>query len=73
MQISMAELAENLDKYVNLAQNEDIWISRDGQDVARLTSADTPKMKALKNFMKLKGILPADTDVDAIREERILK
>lgn len=71
MQISVEELAENAEKYVNLAKDNDIWISKNGRDIARLTGVETPKIRAAN---ALKGILAAqDVDLDKLRMERILK
>lgn len=71
MQISIEELAENTEKYVKLAEDVEVKISRNGQAVARLTGVETPKMKAAK---ALKGILAGkDVDLDKLRMERIVK
>lgn len=71
MQISIEELAENTEKYVKLAEDMEVKISRNGQEVARLTGIETPKMKAAR---ALKGILAGkDVDLDKLRMERIIK
>lgn len=73
MQVAMEDFVKDPEKYVNMAKDNDIMLSRNGQDVARLTNVETPRMKAVRNLLNLKGILPANTDADAIREERLLK
>lgn len=73
MQITMEDFVENPEKYVDMAKDSDIMISRNGKDVARLTSVETPRMRAVRELLNLKGVLPPDTDLDAIREERLLK
>ena len=71
MRISIEELAENTEKYVNLAENKEIKITRNGRNVARLTGIETPKMKAAK---ALKGILAGkDVELDKLKMERILE
>lgn len=69
MEISVAELSTNTDKYVDMAKDQDILIMKEGIPAAKLISTENPKLKALR---KLKGILPRDLDIDAIRMERIL-
>lgn len=73
MQITMEDFVENPEKYVDMAKDSDIMISRNGKDVARLTSVETPRMRAVRELLNLKGVLPPDTDLDAIREDRLLK
>lgn len=73
MQITVDELVENSDKYLNLIENQDIFITRDGQEIARLTKDLGHKRQALKALRNLKGIIPADVDLDAIRNERFQK
>lgn len=49
----------------------EVKISRNGQEVARLTGIETPKMKAAR---ALKGLLAGkDVDLDKLRMERIIK
>ncbi|EGK12681.1 type II toxin-antitoxin system Phd/YefM family antitoxin [Kroppenstedtia eburnea] len=69
MHVSATELKTNLGKYIELAATEDIIITRNGKDVALLTSVEGKKRDALKS---LRGIIK-DTDVtrDDIREERL--
>ena len=69
MEISISDLSTNADKYVDMAKDHDILIMKDGMPAAKLISTENPKLKALR---KLKGILPRDLDVDAVRMERIL-
>lgn len=73
MQVAMEDFVEHPEKYVDMAKDGDIMISRNCKDVARLTSAETPRMRAVRELLNLKCILPPDTDLDAIREERLLK
>lgn len=70
MKISVDDLARNADKYVKMAQDEDIVIIKDGRAAAKLVASDNPKMAAVR---RLKGILPSDIDVEALRLERILR
>lgn len=70
MEISIAELSKNTDKYVNMANEQEIFITRDGMPAARLVSIENPKVKSLKELI---GLLPSDLDTEKLRLERILK
>lgn len=68
MQVSVAELVENPNKYLDMLEKEDIYIARNGENVARLT-----KMQSQKEGIssKLFGILPKDADLEKARKERL--
>jgi antitoxin (DNA-binding transcriptional repressor) of toxin-antitoxin stability system len=68
MRISLSELKTGTEKYIALAGKQDIYITMDGNPVAKLTSANTDKVSAA---MSLFGILPADADLDAARTARL--
>ena len=38
MQVTATEFKLNLDKYLELVQTEDIWVTKNGETVARLTN-----------------------------------
>ncbi len=68
MQISLSELKTNPGKYVLMADKQDVFITKNGRKVARLTSARPDKMASAKALF---GILPADIDLDDARAERL--
>ena len=68
MIISLSDLKSNPGKYVTLAEQEDILITRHGKNVARLVSAKTDKRAAARALF---GILPHDADMVVAREERL--
>ena len=68
MQVSLSELKTNPRKYVALADELDIFITKNGKKVAKLTSARPDKVATAKGLF---GILPANIDLDAMREERL--
>lgn len=68
MLVSLSELKTNPGKYVALADEQDIYITKNGKKVARLTSARPDKMASAKALF---GILPANVALDAAREERL--
>ena len=68
MQISVEELAQEPDKYLDMLNQGDIYIARNGEQIARLTPIKQSKTGVAK---KLFGILPKDADLDKAREERL--
>lgn len=70
MSITATELKVNLSKYLLLAATEDIYITRNGKTIARLTS---PYQNKLELVDSLYGSLPDDTDEAAAREERLAR
>lgn len=68
IQISISELKTNTGKYVALAGEHDIFITKNGKRIAKITSAKPDKVAAAKELF---GILPVDTNLDEAREERL--
>ena len=68
IQISISELKTNTGKYVALAGEHDIFITKNGKRIAKITSAKLDKVAAAKELF---GILPVDTNLDEAREERL--
>lgn len=69
MQISVSELKANAGKYVKIAAEEDIYITKNGKRLAKLTGANVNKKEAA---MALVGSLPSDVDFEQLRLERIM-
>ncbi len=67
MSITATELKTNLSKYLLLAEKEDIYITRNGRVVAKLTS---PYQNRVDTARSLFGILPDDITLEEAREER---
>lgn len=85
MTITAAELEQNLSKYLEVAEHEDVNITRDGKAVVRLSrprqersgeemfppiTTTEERRAALESLI---GILPSDADFEAAREERLSK
>jgi antitoxin (DNA-binding transcriptional repressor) of toxin-antitoxin stability system len=68
MLVSLSELKTTPGKYVALADEQEIYITRNGKKVARLTNARSDKVASAKALF---GILPGDADPAAAREERL--
>lgn len=70
-QITLSDLKTNTGKYVTLAQEQDVYITRNGKLVAKLVTAKPNKEAAFKRFLELFPEKGLDLDVDKAREERL--
>lgn len=68
MSITATELKNNLSKYLLLASREDIYITRNGKVVAKLTN---PYQDRLDVAESLFGSVPATMTLEEAREERL--
>ena len=68
MFVTATELKNNLGKYLDLAEKEDIIITKNGKRIAKLTSATEDKMAIAKSLI---GVLPSDVALEQAREERL--
>ena len=67
-QISVTELKANAGKYVAMAGKQDVFITKNGRLIARLTAARPDKIEAAKALF---GLTRGPVDLDAEREERL--
>ncbi len=70
MSITATELKENLSKYLKLAETEDIYITKNGKVVAKLSNPNTDKVKIAESLI---GILPQDITLEDAQKERLRK
>ena len=70
MSITATELKMNLGKYMMLAEKEDVYITKNGKVVAKLTNPFQDRVNMAKSLF---GILPADMTLEEAREERLSK
>lgn len=71
MIVSATEFKTNIGKYLALVDEEDILITKNGKNVARLTNIRDGKLSAIRS---LRGVLKgADMTLEDIREERLAK
>ena len=72
--ITATELKNNLGHYLELAQKEDIYVTKNKKVIAVLSN---PEDKALNNFLSLRGILKNgetdNLDYDEIIGQEIMK
>ena len=72
MIITATEFKTNLGKYLEIAASHDIFITKNGKNIARLTSPAVNKLALLDDLV---GIIPENQtmDEDTIREERLAR
>ncbi len=68
MSITATELKNNLGKYLLLSATEDIFITKNGKVVAKLTNPYQDRVEVAKSLF---GILPKDAEIEAARAERL--
>ena len=64
MSITATELKLNLGKYLMLAETEDIYITRNGKVVAKLSNPFQDRVDMAKSLF---GILPSDISLEESR------
>lgn len=70
MSITATELKMNLSKYLLLSATEDIYITRNGKIISKLTNPFQERVDTAKSLF---GVIPADITEEDAREERLSK
>jgi antitoxin (DNA-binding transcriptional repressor) of toxin-antitoxin stability system len=70
MSITAAELKVNLEKYLMLAETEDIYITHNGKVVAKLSNPYQDRVDVAKSLF---GVLPTDMTLEEAQTERLNK
>ena len=79
MQVALTDLKVNVGKYVDLAESQDITITKYGKPTAKIIRFDKEPWYLKKmpdqvtDVEQLFGTLPADVDLDDIKAERLSK
>lgn len=68
MSITATELKTNLGKYLALAETEDVYITKNGKIVAKLSNPNQSRVEIAKSLF---GILPADVTLEESKQERL--
>ena len=68
MSITATELKQNLSKYLLLAEKEDVFITRNGKVIAKLTNPFQDRVDMARSLF---GILPGDMAAEQARDERL--
>ena len=70
MSVTATEFKTNLGKYLALAESEDVYITKNGKVVAKLTNPNADRVEIAKSLF---GIIPADITPEEARDERLSK
>ena len=70
MSITATELKTNLSKYLMLSLTEDVYITKNGKIVCKLTNPFQDRVDTAKSLF---GILPDTMTLEEAREERLRK
>ena len=70
MQITATELKNNLGKYLALAEQEDIQITKNGHSIVKLSSTNKERLKRVRSVY---GTLSNDISLDQARMEMLSK
>ena len=68
MSITATELKLNLGKYLLLSATEDIFITKNGKVVAKLSNPNQDRVDMAKSLF---GVLPPDITIDEAKKERL--
>ena len=68
MSITATELKSNLGKYLDQAATEDIYISKNGKIIAKITSPNKNKLDIVK---ELYGSIPNTVTLEDAQKERL--
>ena len=68
MSITATELKRNLGKYLLLSNHEDIYITKNGRVIAKLTNPNQNRVNIAKSLF---GILPEDASLEDTKAERL--
>ena len=68
MSITATELKMNLGKYLLMAETEDIYITKNGKIIAKLSNPNQDRVDMAKSLF---GIIPADITLEEARKERL--
>lgn len=68
MSITATELKQNLGRYLLMAATEDVFITKNGKVVAKLSNPNQDRVNMAKSLF---GILPQDITLEEAKNERI--
>ncbi len=68
MSITATELKMNLSKYLLLAETEDIYITRNGKVIAKLSNPYQDRVDVAKSLF---GSIPSDMTLEQAKKERL--
>ena len=70
MIVTATEFKTNFGKYLDMVTKEDIFITRNGKNIAKVVNPQVSAVDSLRGMLKN---VPSDLDLDSLREERLSK
>lgn len=70
MSITATELKNNLSKYLLLSATEDVYITRNGKVISKLTNPFQSRVDIAKSLF---GVIPSNITLEQAREEKLNK
>lgn len=68
MSITATELKQNLGRYLLIAATEDVYITKNGKVVAKLSNPNQDRVNMAKSLF---GVLPQDITLEEAKNERM--
>ncbi len=68
MSVTATELKANLSKYLLLSATEDVFITKNGKIVSKLTNPFQDRVDVARSLF---GVLPPEADLEKAKEERL--
>lgn len=68
MAITATELKENLGKYLQISMTEDVFITKNGKIISKLTNPFKERRELVESLV---GILPDTTTLEEVKAERL--
>lgn len=72
MIVTATEFKSNLGRYLELVATQDVYITKNGKNIARLTSPATSKLAVLDELVGIAADAPVQ-DEDSVRKERLAR
>ena len=72
MIVTATEFKSNLGKYLDMVATQDVYITKNGKNIARLTSPSANKLAVLDELVGIAS-QSADMDEDTVRKERLAR
>ena len=68
MIVTMNELKKAIDKYLRLAESEDVFVVENGKTICKLTNAFEDKISLVESLV---GVVPSNPSIEEGKEERL--
>lgn len=72
MIVTATEFKSNLGKYLDMVATQDVYITKNGKNIARLTSPSANKLAVLDELVGVAS-QSANMDEDTVRKERLAR